>query len=552
MDDRWRPILTGTAAAITLALLAALVAALAGVPAAANESVRPDHYVAAISALSTAAPLAVGGRSSDPTGAALFLTDDGGSGWDVEPPKWPDNYPNLNDVFFRDASNGWAVGDGGTIIHTGDGGATWGPQSSGVTQTLNAVHFSSDTTGWAVGDGGVILRTGDGGTGWAPQTSGTTNDLNEVAFGADHLAGLAVGDAETVLASADGGDTWQAKTSPAPSMARTGTPTPTDLHALYMSSDTTAWVGGTGGLLALTGNGGTSWARKYSGSTNTFYDIEINEDGRVWAVGAWGTVRVSADEGATWNGPWISGEHFYDIEFVPGNPFVGWIVGGDNAIFSTVDGGPNWERQYPKTTSLEIRPDQAIYHYGDTVHLAGVLKADDLTFTATPTLEVKKKEGSGVWNWNAGLASLDATSQTYLSDQRVYQNTTFKYWFGGDATHTATYSNHLTVPVYADIDNPPVAPPAAPVARSFRVAGAYRPWRSGTTLVYFYRWNGSRWVLMRIKSAVNSRIILSGKSGTKYILGTILGQKGRWMIRARVVSAYQAATWSPKRYMHIY
>jgi photosystem II stability/assembly factor-like uncharacterized protein len=552
MGNRWRHVLTGSAGVIALALLAALVAALAGIPAAANESVRPDHYVAAISVLSTAAPIAVGGRSSEPTGAVQFLTDDGGSGWDAEPPRWPNNFPNLNDVSLIDASNGWAVGDGGTIIHTSDGGGTWGPQSSGVTQTLNAVHFSSDTTGWAVGDGGVIVRTGNGGTGWETQTSGTANDLNDVVFTPGASIGFAVGDAETVLATTDTGANWQAKTSPAASMARPWTPTPTDLFALYASSDTTAWVGGADGLLAVTGNGGTSWARKSTGTADTLHDIEFTSAATGWAVGTWGKVHNSVDGGETWSYNYISSSYLYDIDFAPTDPMVGWAVGGDNSIFATVDGGANWVRQYPKATSVDIWADQAIYHYGDTVHLAGVLKADDLTFTAMPTLEVNKKEGSGVWNWNVALASLDSTSQTYLADQRVYQNTTFKYWFAGDATHTATYSNHLTVPVYADVDNPPVAPPAAPVARTFRVAGAYRPWRAGTTLVYFYKWNGSRWVLMRIKSAANSRIALSGKPGTRYILGTLLGQRGRWMIRARVVSAYQAATWSPKRYMRIY
>lgn len=550
MGKRWRHVLAGTAAAVTLTVLAALVAALAGIPAAANEGVRPDHYVAAISALSTASPLAVGGRSSDPTGAVLFLTDDGGSGWDAEPPRWPDNFENLNDVAFVDGSNGWAVGDGGTIIHSSDGGGAWTPQSSGVTQTLNAVYFHSVDHGWAVGDGGVILYTSSGGTTWAPQTSGTTNDLNEVAF-VDALNGLAVGDAETVLATTDGGAAWQAKASPAASMARPWTPTPTDLFALYASSDTTAWVGGADGLLAVTGNGGTSWARRSTGTADTLHDIEFTSDATGWAVGTWGKVHNSVDGGETWSYDYISSSYLYDIEFAATDPMVGWAVGGDNTIFGTVDGGSSWERQYPKATALAIWPDQAIYHYGDIVHLAGVLKADDLTFTAGPTLEVKKKEGSGVWNWDAGTASLDATSETYLSDQRVYQNTTFKYFFTGDATHTSTYSNHLTVPVYADT-RPPVAPPATRVARTFGVAGAYRPWRAGTTYVYFYRWNGSRWVLMRIRSAANSRITLSGKPGTKYILRTILGQKGRWMVRARVVSPYQAATWSPKRYMRIY
>jgi photosystem II stability/assembly factor-like uncharacterized protein len=85
-------------------------------------------------------------------------------------------------VAFSDASNGWAVGFGGAIMHTGDGGASWAAQASGTGNLLRGVAFSDASSGWAVGDGGTILHTGDGGANWAAQTSGTGNDLLGVAF----------------------------------------------------------------------------------------------------------------------------------------------------------------------------------------------------------------------------------------------------------------------------------------------------------------------------------------------------------------------------------
>ena len=36
----------------------------------------------------------------------------------------------LNDVTFGDAQNVWAVGDGGTILHSSDAGVTWARQSA--------------------------------------------------------------------------------------------------------------------------------------------------------------------------------------------------------------------------------------------------------------------------------------------------------------------------------------------------------------------------------------------------------------------------------------
>src|SRR5437016_4900893 len=77
--------------------------------------------------------------------------------------------------------NGWAVGFGGTILHTSDGGATWSGQDSGTSNELLGVQFTDALTGWAVGAVGTILHTSDGGATWSGQDSGTLNGLLCVA-----------------------------------------------------------------------------------------------------------------------------------------------------------------------------------------------------------------------------------------------------------------------------------------------------------------------------------------------------------------------------------
>lgn len=75
---------------------------------------------------------------------------------------------NLEAVFFATERLGWAVGEDGTILATGDGGKTWTPQTSGTKALLNSVHFTADgQRGWAVGAGGPIIATGDGGRLWS-------------------------------------------------------------------------------------------------------------------------------------------------------------------------------------------------------------------------------------------------------------------------------------------------------------------------------------------------------------------------------------------------
>ncbi|HLL74202.1 MAG TPA: YCF48-related protein, partial [Pyrinomonadaceae bacterium] len=64
---------------------------------------------------------------------------------------------DLTDVKFLDAREGWAVGDGGTIIHTSDGGRTWRHERSGTRHRLERLSFPAPARGFAVGFGGTIV-----------------------------------------------------------------------------------------------------------------------------------------------------------------------------------------------------------------------------------------------------------------------------------------------------------------------------------------------------------------------------------------------------------
>ena len=63
------------------------------------------------------------------------------------------------------ALTAYTVGTNGTglILKTINGGASWSPQTSNSAQTLNDVWFVDTQRGWAVGDGGRIVHTSRGG-----------------------------------------------------------------------------------------------------------------------------------------------------------------------------------------------------------------------------------------------------------------------------------------------------------------------------------------------------------------------------------------------------
>ncbi|HEU5407034.1 MAG TPA: YCF48-related protein, partial [Nitrospira sp.] len=59
-------------------------------------------------------------------------------------------------IQFRTPQNGWAVGTGGIILKTSDGGKKWKRVTSGTSALLTSVFFADSSTGWATGAGGTV------------------------------------------------------------------------------------------------------------------------------------------------------------------------------------------------------------------------------------------------------------------------------------------------------------------------------------------------------------------------------------------------------------
>jgi photosystem II stability/assembly factor-like uncharacterized protein len=66
----------------------------------------------------------------------------------------------LLDVAFLPNGKAWAVGGGGTIFASNDGGATWAKDNvaDNLPSNLYKVKFFGNK-GWILGSGGVLLRT---------------------------------------------------------------------------------------------------------------------------------------------------------------------------------------------------------------------------------------------------------------------------------------------------------------------------------------------------------------------------------------------------------
>jgi photosystem II stability/assembly factor-like uncharacterized protein len=114
-----------------------------------------------------------GGYSNDQDFQSILLkTTNNGQTWSVIR---FDKY-QINDMYFADSLNGWAVGNdtsySGMILETHDGGENWNVQVTDLSAPMNALHFK-DGYGWAVGGNGLVLRT-DNWVSWVNTNTGET------------------------------------------------------------------------------------------------------------------------------------------------------------------------------------------------------------------------------------------------------------------------------------------------------------------------------------------------------------------------------------------
>jgi photosystem II stability/assembly factor-like uncharacterized protein len=135
----------------------------------------------------------------------ILSTGNGGTSWDE---LWTGDH-SWKSICFTDFDHGWVVGDSisgqGTptvLMSTSNGGETWEKEYFPV--KFSEVVFLDNTHGWLAGDGGLVLYTADGGATWVPQFSATNHNLHTIAF-TDLDNGWIAGDFATILHTESGG-----------------------------------------------------------------------------------------------------------------------------------------------------------------------------------------------------------------------------------------------------------------------------------------------------------------------------------------------------------
>jgi len=261
---------------------------------------------------------------------------------------------SLDGVYFVDENNGWIAGWGQIILHTTNGGDTWGLQNTPVT-SLSCIFFTDPQNGWASGLGGDVVHTTNGGETWVMQDNLDYQDIFKLYF-VNENNGWAAGGffdylsgsyGRAIYNTTDGGVNWNVQYD---------VTFETELHSIYFIDGSTGYAAG-GTAVMKTTNGGSNWFVQQTFSSFSLKDIVFTNSNTgfvtAYYVGVphYTSIFKTTDSGSSWNeislgtDEDLSGLYFTD-------ELNGWAVGNDYSsgnslalIYRTTDGGNNWVKQ---------------------------------------------------------------------------------------------------------------------------------------------------------------------------------------------------------------
>lgn len=257
----------------------------------------------------------------------------------------------LNAVDFLTIDYVIAVGDGGKILKTTDGGTTWVNVNSGTTQNLNSISIINNSTAIIVGDVGTILRTTSSGNSWEIIPSDVSDNLLSVSFnGANGIAG---GTSQTIIYSTDAGTTWVT--------SQTGF-FGGGFWGVQMLDANTAFVAGEnsifGPLFGKSTDSGQTWdftAFYLNNNEGQLYGIYFSDQNNGITSAAVftgeGAISRTTDGGVNWSTLPFFSNALYDLYFPALQTAFGYAVGAAGIIIKTTDGGSSWTSQTSGTSS---------------------------------------------------------------------------------------------------------------------------------------------------------------------------------------------------------
>lgn len=259
----------------------------------------------------------------------------GTSGWNWGSPT-PTAAP-LIDVGFS-GTTGYAIGGGGTLLKSTDGGQTWTGLRSGVSAQFLSIQVLSPEI-FAFGGGCSALLSTNGGTSFT-RLYFTSTSCQEpfagVAFVNATTGYLALEDG-TFVQTTDGGATWSPKTAIPGASAGNGSGFAAGIVAVNPTTILAIQAGTGGSKIYRSTDSGGSWTEVASNS-QAIEDITMVDANNGFAVGNSG-ILATTDGGATWTVRNANGQAQSVAAFSPTQAIFVGPSGSGSVILRTTDGG---------------------------------------------------------------------------------------------------------------------------------------------------------------------------------------------------------------------
>ncbi len=225
----------------------------------------------------------------------VLISDDVGKSWKaIGTPV----VRGLTGVAFNGDKIGVAVGHGGSLVRTEDGGSSWieVPMEDAYGESFLGVTALGDGRFCAYGAFGIYFDTTDGGRTWMRRqviSEDFEAHISQVILGRHGLMGL-VGESGTLARSEDDGQTWVQVPSDYPG----------SYFGAVQAKDDSMVVFGMRGSVFRSTDRGFSFQKVEIGTTASLNGGTVLSDGRIVLVGNAGLVATSTDNGQSFKIEW--------------------------------------------------------------------------------------------------------------------------------------------------------------------------------------------------------------------------------------------------------